>query len=55
MYNGNRNDSRVFSFADALNKVDSAGVKYIEAFFGQPLGAGLKDYYGLFGITTLNN
>lgn len=38
---------RMFSFADALNKVDSAGVKYIEAFFGQPLGAGLKDSFGL--------
>ena len=38
---------RMFSFADALDKVDSAGVKYIEAFFGQPLGAGLKDSFGI--------
>ncbi len=37
---------RKFSFAEALDKVDSAGVKNIEAFFGQPLGAGLKDSFG---------
>jgi sugar phosphate isomerase/epimerase len=37
---------RMFSFAEALDKVDSAGVKNIEAFFGQPLGAGLKDSFG---------
>jgi sugar phosphate isomerase/epimerase len=35
-----------FSFTDALNKVDSAGIKNIEAFFGQPLGSGLKDSFG---------
>ena len=33
---------RMFSFSDALNKVDSAGVKYIEAFFGQELGGDMK-------------
>ena len=38
---------RKFSFAEALDKVDSAGIKNIEAFFGQPLGAGLKDSFGL--------
>lgn len=38
---------RVFTFAEALDKVDSAGVKYIEAFWGQPLGAGLKDSFGV--------
>jgi sugar phosphate isomerase/epimerase len=38
---------RVFTFAEALNKVDSAGVKYIEAFWGQPLGAGMKDSFGV--------
>ncbi len=38
---------RVFTFAEALDKVDSAGVKYIEAFWGQPLGAGMKDSFGL--------
>lgn len=32
----------MFSFADALNKVDSAGVKNIEAYFGQELGGGMK-------------
>jgi sugar phosphate isomerase/epimerase len=38
---------RVFTFAEALDKVDSAKVKYIEAFWGQPLGAGLKDSFGI--------
>jgi sugar phosphate isomerase/epimerase len=38
---------RMFSFMDALNKVDSAGVKNIEAFFGQPLGDGMKDSFGI--------
>ena len=34
-------------FAEALDsEIDSAGVKNIEAFFGQPLGAGLKDSFG---------
>ncbi len=38
---------RMFTFAQALDKVDSAGVKYIEAFWGQPLGVGLKDSFGI--------
>lgn len=38
---------RMFTFAEALDKVDSAGVKYIEAFWGQPLGDGLKDSFGI--------
>jgi sugar phosphate isomerase/epimerase len=38
---------RMFTFAEALNKVDSAGVKYIEAYWGQPLGAGMKDSFGI--------
>lgn len=38
---------RMFSFAEALDKVDSAGVKYIEAFWGQPLGSGMKDSFGI--------
>ncbi len=38
---------RMFPFAEALDKVDSAGVKYIEAFWGQPLGAGMKDSFGI--------
>jgi sugar phosphate isomerase/epimerase len=38
---------RMFPFSAALDKVDSAGVKYIEAFWGQPLGAGLKDSFGI--------
>jgi sugar phosphate isomerase/epimerase len=38
---------RMFPFSEALDKVDSAGVKYIEAYWGQPLGAGLKDSFGI--------
>ncbi len=38
---------RMFPFSEALNKVDSTGAKSIEAFWGQPLGAGLKDSFGL--------
>jgi sugar phosphate isomerase/epimerase len=38
---------RMFTFAEALNKVDSAGVKYIEAFWGQSLGGGMKDSFGI--------
>src|SRR5215831_5071313 len=37
---------RMFPFVDALNKVDSAGVKNIEAFFGQKLGGGLPGSFG---------
>jgi sugar phosphate isomerase/epimerase len=38
---------RMFTFAEALDKADSAGVKNIEAFWGQPLGAGMKDSFGI--------
>src|ERR1044072_109485 len=38
---------RMFTFAEALDKVDSAGVKYIEAFWGQALGGGIKDTFGI--------
>jgi len=38
---------RMFTFAQALDKVDSAGIKYIEAFWGQALGAGMKDSFGI--------
>ncbi|MDP4284819.1 MAG: sugar phosphate isomerase/epimerase [Bacteroidota bacterium] len=38
---------RMFTFAEALDKVDSSGVKYIEAMMNQPLGAGMKDSFGL--------
>lgn len=38
---------RMFTFAEALDKVDSAGIKYVEAFWGQPLGAGMKDSFGI--------
>jgi sugar phosphate isomerase/epimerase len=37
---------RMFSFADALDKLDSAGVKYAEAFFGQKLGADMQGNFG---------
>lgn len=36
-----------FTFAQALDKVDSAGIKYIEAFWGMPLGVGTKDSFGI--------
>ncbi len=38
---------RMFTFAQALDKVDSTGIKYIEAFWGQPLGDGLTDSFGI--------
>lgn len=38
---------RVFSFTDALNKVDSAKIKYIEAFWGQKLGGDMKGEFGI--------
>src|SRR5665647_2682684 len=38
---------RLFSQADALAKTDSAGVKYIEAFLGQPLDNASKDTFGI--------
>jgi sugar phosphate isomerase/epimerase len=37
----------MFTFSEALDKVDSAGVKHIEAFWGQPLGGGMKDSFGI--------
>ena len=37
---------RMFSFTDAINKVDSAGIKSIEAFVGQPLGDDMKGNFG---------
>jgi sugar phosphate isomerase/epimerase len=35
-----------FDFVTAISKVDSAGVKYIEAFSHQPLGGGMKGDFG---------
>jgi len=35
-----------FTFVDALAKVDSAGIKNIEAFWGQKLGGGLPGEFG---------
>jgi len=37
---------RVFTFVEALDKVDSAGIKNIEAFWGQKLGGGLPGEFG---------
>ncbi len=37
---------RMFSFADALDKVDSAGIKNIEAFISQKLGGGMEGTFG---------
>ncbi len=37
---------RMFSFSDALDKVDSTGIKNIEAFFGQKLGGGMMGSFG---------
>lgn len=37
---------RMFSFAEAIDKVDSAGIKYVEAFFDQPLGGDMKGKFG---------
>ena len=36
-----------FAFDTALAKADSAGIKYIEAFPGQPLGAGMQGSFGI--------
>lgn len=38
---------RLFTFTEALDKVDSAGVKNIEAFWGQKLGGTMKGEFGL--------
>ncbi len=38
---------RLFTFAEALDKVDSAGIKNIEAFYGQKLGGNLKGEFGM--------
>jgi sugar phosphate isomerase/epimerase len=37
---------RMFTFAEAIDKVDSAGIKNIEAFWGQKLGGGLPGEFG---------
>jgi len=38
---------RMFSFSDALDKVDSAGIKNVEAFFGQKLGGNMAGEFSL--------
>lgn len=38
---------RMFTVTDALNKVDSAGIKHIEAFWGQKLGGDMKGEFGI--------
>ncbi len=37
---------RMFTFTEALDKVDSAGIKNIEAFWGQKLGDGMSGEFG---------
>src|ERR1700733_645671 len=34
-------------FVTSLAKADSAGIKYLEAYPGQPLGDGMKDSFGI--------
>jgi sugar phosphate isomerase/epimerase len=34
-------------FVTSIEKTDSAGLKYVEAFPGQPLGGGMKDTFGI--------
>lgn len=41
---------RMFTMTEALQKVDSCGIKYVEAFWGQALGGGTKDTFGI-GMT----
>lgn len=36
-----------FPFVTAIEKTDSAGIKFIEAFPGQPLGGNYKDTFGI--------
>lgn len=38
---------RMFTLQEALEKADSAGIKNVEAFWGQPLGKGLPDSFGI--------
>ena len=38
---------RMFTMTEALQKVDSCGVKYVEAFWGQVLGGGTKDTFNI--------
>jgi sugar phosphate isomerase/epimerase len=37
---------KMFSFTDALNKVDSSGIKNIEVYIGQELGGNMQGKYG---------
>jgi len=37
---------RMFTMAEALQKVDSCGIKYVEAFWGQTLGDSSKEEFG---------
>ncbi len=38
---------RMYTISEALQKADSCGIKYIEAFWGQALGADTKDTFGI--------
>src|SRR6202011_1018413 len=34
-------------FVTSIEKTDSSGLQYVEAFPGQPLGGGMKDTFGI--------
>lgn len=38
---------RMFTLEEAINKADSAGIKHVEAFWGQPLSKGTTDTFGI--------
>lgn len=38
---------RMFTITEALQKADSCGIKYVEAFWGQALGGETKDTFGV--------
>jgi sugar phosphate isomerase/epimerase len=38
---------RMFTLTEALQKVDSCGIKYVEAFWGQALGGNTTDTFGI--------
>jgi len=38
---------RMFTITEALQKADSCGIKYVEAFWGQALGGETKDTFGI--------
>ncbi|MEJ5055223.1 sugar phosphate isomerase/epimerase family protein [Sphingobacterium sp. MYb382] len=37
---------RLFTFEQALNKIDSCNLRFVEAYYGQPIGAGSEEKFG---------